>query len=36
MHGAYFFAFLKKPRSSERGQPREELTFSQLTSSPCA
>jgi hypothetical protein len=36
MPGAYFFAFLKKPRSSERGQPREELTFSQLTSSPCA
>jgi hypothetical protein len=36
MPGAYFFAFLKKPRSSERGRPREELTFSQLTSSPCA
>jgi hypothetical protein len=36
MPGAYFFAFSKKPRSSERGQPREELTFSQLTSSPCA
>jgi hypothetical protein len=28
MPGAYFFAFSKKPRSSERGQPREELTFS--------
>jgi hypothetical protein len=36
MPGAYFFAFSKKPRSSERGRPREELTFSQLTSSPCA
>jgi hypothetical protein len=36
MPGAYLFAFLKKPRSSERGQPREQLTFSQLTSSPCA
>jgi hypothetical protein len=36
MPGVYFFAFSKKPRSSERGQPREELTFSQLTSSPCA
>jgi hypothetical protein len=35
MPGAYFFAFLKKTRSSERGQPQEELTFSQLTSSPC-
>jgi hypothetical protein len=35
MPGAYFFAFSKKPSSSERGQPREELTFSQLTSSPC-
>jgi hypothetical protein len=34
--GAYFFAFSKKPRSSERGRPREELTFSQLTSLPCA
>jgi hypothetical protein len=33
---AYFFAFSKKPRSSERGQPWEELTFSQSTSSPCA
>jgi hypothetical protein len=36
MPGAYFFAFSKKTRSSERGQPWEELTFSQLTSSPCA
>jgi hypothetical protein len=36
MPGAYFFAFSKKPRSFERGRPREELTFSQLTSSPCA
>ena len=36
MPGAYFFAFSKKPRSSERGRPREELTFSQSTSSPCA
>jgi hypothetical protein len=36
MPDAYFFAFSKKPRSSERGRPREELTFSQLTSSPCA
>jgi hypothetical protein len=35
MPGVYFFAFSKKPSSSERGQPREELTFSQLTSSPC-
>jgi hypothetical protein len=34
--GAYFFAFSKKLRSSERGRPREELTFSQSTSSPCA
>jgi hypothetical protein len=34
--GVYFFAFSKKTRSSERGRPREELTFSQLTSSPCA
>jgi hypothetical protein len=33
---AYFFAFSKKTHSSERGRPREELTFSQLTSSPCA
>jgi hypothetical protein len=31
----YFFAFSKKPSSSERGQPQEELTFSQSTSSPC-
>jgi hypothetical protein len=35
MPGVYFFTFSKKPRSSERGQPQEELTFSQLTSSPC-
>jgi hypothetical protein len=35
MPGAYFFAFSKKHSSSERGRPREELTFSQLTSSPC-
>jgi hypothetical protein len=28
MPGAYFFAFSKKPHSSERGRPREELTFS--------
>jgi hypothetical protein len=35
MPDAYFFAFSKKPSSSERGRPREELTFSQLTSSPC-
>jgi hypothetical protein len=32
----YFFTFSKKLRSSERGRPREELTFSQSTSSPCA
>jgi hypothetical protein len=36
MPGAYFFTFSNKPRSSERGRPREELTFSQSTSSPCA
>jgi hypothetical protein len=36
MPGAYFFAFSKKLCSSERGRPREELTFSQSTSSPCA
>jgi hypothetical protein len=36
MSGTYFFAFSKKPHSSERGRPREELNFSQLTSSPCA
>jgi hypothetical protein len=36
MPGTYFFAFSKKPRSSERGRLREELTFSQLTSLPCA
>jgi hypothetical protein len=35
MPGAYFFAFSKKTHSSERGRPWEELTFSQLTSSPC-
>jgi hypothetical protein len=35
MPGAYFFAFSKKPSSSERGRPRDELTFSQSTSSPC-
>jgi hypothetical protein len=35
MPSAYFFAFSKKPSSSERGRPREELTFSQSTSSPC-
>jgi hypothetical protein len=29
MLGAYFFAFSKKPSSSERGRPREELTFFQ-------
>jgi hypothetical protein len=28
MPGAYFFAFSKKTRSSKRGRPREELTFS--------
>jgi hypothetical protein len=36
MPGAYLFAFSKKTFSSKRSQPREELTFSQLTSSPCA
>jgi hypothetical protein len=36
MPGVYFFAFSKKTRSSKRGQPREELTFSQSTSSPYA
>jgi hypothetical protein len=35
MPGAYFFTFSKKPFSSERGRPREELTFSQSISSPC-
>jgi hypothetical protein len=35
MPGAYFFAFSKKPRSSERGLAREKLTFSQFTSSLC-
>jgi hypothetical protein len=28
MPGAYFFAFSKKAFSSERGRPREEITFS--------
>jgi hypothetical protein len=36
MPGANLFAFSKKAFSSERGRPWEELTFSQLTSSPCA
>jgi hypothetical protein len=36
MPGANLFAFSKKTFSSERGRPWEELTFSQLTSSPCA
>jgi hypothetical protein len=36
MPGAYLFAFSKKTFSSERGRPWEELTFSQLTSLPCA
>jgi hypothetical protein len=36
MPDAYFFAFSKKPHSYERGRSREELTFSQLNSSPCA
>jgi hypothetical protein len=35
MPGTYFFAFSKKPSSSKRGRLREELTFSQSTSSPC-
>jgi hypothetical protein len=35
MPGAYFFAFSKKPSSSKRGRAREELTFYELTSSPC-
>jgi hypothetical protein len=35
MPGAYFFAFSKKPSSSERGRAQEELTFSQSTSLPC-
>jgi hypothetical protein len=35
MPGAYFFAFSKNPGNSERGRAREELTFSQFTSSPC-
>jgi hypothetical protein len=36
MPGANLFAFSKKAFSSERGWPWEELTFSQLTSKPCA
>jgi hypothetical protein len=28
MPGAYFFTFSKKTCSSQRGRPREELTFS--------
>jgi hypothetical protein len=36
MPGAYLFAFSKKASSSERGWLWEELTFSQLISSPCA
>jgi hypothetical protein len=36
MSGAYLFAFSKKAFSSEWGRPWEELTFSQLISSPCA
>jgi hypothetical protein len=36
MPGAYLFTFSKKAFSSERGRPWEELTFSQLISSPCA
>jgi hypothetical protein len=35
MPGAYFFAFSKNPSGSKRGRAREELTFSQSTSSPC-
>jgi hypothetical protein len=35
MPGTYFFAFSKNPSNSERGRAREELTFSQSTSSPC-
>jgi hypothetical protein len=35
MPDAYFFAFSTKTCNSERGRPWEELTFSQLTSSPC-
>jgi hypothetical protein len=35
MPSVYFFAFSKKPSNSKRGRPREELTFSQSTSSPC-
>jgi hypothetical protein len=35
MSGAYFFAFSKKPSSSKRGRPQEELTLSQPISSLC-
>jgi hypothetical protein len=35
MPSTYFFSFSKKPSRSKRGRPREELTFSQSTSSPC-
>jgi hypothetical protein len=35
MLGAYFFAFLKNPNSSERGRAWEELILSQSTSLPC-
>jgi hypothetical protein len=35
MPGAYSFAFLKNPSSSERGRAWEELIFSQSTSLPC-
>jgi hypothetical protein len=34
MPGTYLFTFSKKTFSSKRGQPWEELIFSQLTSSP--
>jgi hypothetical protein len=36
MPDVYFFVFSKKGFSSKRGQPGEELTFSQFTSSPYA
>jgi hypothetical protein len=36
MPSAYFFTFSKKTRISKRDRSREELTFSQLTYSPCA
>jgi hypothetical protein len=35
MPGVYFFTFSKNPSSSERGRAREELTFTQSTSSTC-